>query len=224
MKTYNCPSCGARIALRDINVKSDVMLCRACGRTSSCSKYLRRELASKEPGKPPKRVRVIHEEATFDRPREERIEWKYGLWGLLLGAFLMCIGGIVLWKDIGWYCGRFRCATNPELGLVVSPFIFLAGLAMSIFAVFGKFSLSVVDDWCTYFIGVGKIGRKREFRLRRDTSVEFEVVPLKEGTEQYWKQIRISNHDGADVVIGSLPMDVAEYFCHWLVYWAEKRR
>ena len=30
MKTYNCPSCGAKIALRDINVKSDVMLCRAC--------------------------------------------------------------------------------------------------------------------------------------------------------------------------------------------------
>ena len=30
MKTYNCPSYGAKIALRDINVKSDVMLCRAC--------------------------------------------------------------------------------------------------------------------------------------------------------------------------------------------------
>ena len=41
--------------------------------------------------------------------------------------------------------------------------------------------------------------------------------------EQYWKQIRINNNDGADVVIKSLPMDVAEYLCQWLVYWAGKR-
>ena len=223
MKTYNCPSCGAKIALRDINVKSDVMLCRACGRTTSCSRYLRRETVGNAPGEPPTRVRVIHNDATFDRPREERIEWKYGLWGLLFGVFLMCVGGVVLWHDIGWYCGRFRCATNPELGLVVSPFIFLAGLAFTIFTIFGKFSLSIVDGRCTYFIGVGKIGRKREFKLQRDTSVEFEVVKVvKKGSEQYWKQIRISNNDGADVVIGSLPLDVAEYFHQWLVYWVEK--
>ena len=222
MKTYNCPSCGARIALRDINVKSDVMLCRACGKTVSCSRYLQREEAGKAPGEPPKRVRVIHNDATFDRPREERIEWKYGLWGLLFGVFLMCVGGVVLWHDIGWYCGRFRCATNPELGLVVSPFIFLAGLAFTIFTIFGKFSLSIVDGRCTYFIGVGKIGRKREFKLQRDTSVEFEVVRSEKDAEQYWKQIRLSNNDGADVVIGSLPLDVAEYFCQWLVYWTEK--
>ena len=181
-KVYHCPDCGAEIALRDINVKSDVMLCRACGRTSSCSSYLQREAARKVPGDPPKRVRVIHEEATFDRPREERIEWTYGLWGVLLGVFLMCAGGVVLWK----------------------------------------FSLSIVDGWCTYFVGVGKVGQKREFKLRRDTSVEFEVVPAKNGSEQYWKQIRISNNDGADVVIGSLPLDVAEYFYQWLVYWAGK--
>ena len=222
MKTYNCPLCGAQIALRDINVRTDAMLCRACGRISSCSRYLQREAAGKAPGEPPKRVRVIHKEATFDRPREERIEWKYGLWGLLIGAFLMGIGGIVLWKDIGWYCGRFRCATNPELGLVVSPFIFLAGLAFIIFTIFGKFSLSIADGWCTYFVGVGKFGRKREFKLQRDTSVEFEVVQAKKGSEQYWKQIRIGNNDGADVVIDSLPLDVAEYFYKWLVYWAGK--
>ena len=147
MKTYNCPSCGARIALRDINVKSDVMLCRACGKTVSCSRYLQREEAGKAPGEPPKRVRVIHNDATFDRPREERIEWKYGLWGLLFGVFLMCVGGVVLWHDIGWYCGRFRCATNPELGLVISPFIFLAGLAFTIFTIFGKFSLHTMDNY-----------------------------------------------------------------------------
>ena len=82
---------------------------------------------------------------------------------------------------------------------------------------------SIVDGRCTYFIGVGKIGRKREFKLQRDTSVEFEVVKVvKKGTEQYWKQIRISNKDGADVVIGSLPLDVAEYFYQWLVYWAAR--
>jgi hypothetical protein len=134
----------------------------------------------------------------------------------------MCVGGVVLWHDIGWYCGRVRCATNPELGLVVSPFIFLAGLAFTIFTFFGKFSLSIVDGRCTYFVGVGKIGRKREFKLQRDTSVEFEVVPAKNGSEQYWKQIRISNKDDADVVIGSLPLDVAEYFYQWLVYWAAR--
>lgn len=220
MKTYSCPSCGARIALRDINVKSDVMLCRTCGRTCSCSKYLQREAACKAPGEPPKRVRIIRNDAAPDRLREERIEWKYGLWSVLFGALWTCLGAIVLWKDIGWYCGRFHSATNPEIGIVVSPFILLLGFAFTIFSLFGKFSLSVVDGMCTYFIGVGKLGRKREFRLHRDTSVEFEVVSGKNGSkEQCWKQIRISNNDGMDVVIGSLPLDVAEYFYRWLVYW-----
>jgi len=222
MKTYNCPSCGARIALKDINVKTDVMLCRACGKTSSCSRYLQRETACKFPENPPKRVRVVHEEAAFDKPREERVEWRYGVWGVLFGAFWVGIGAVVLWKDIAWYCGRVNSATNPELGMVVSPFIVLMGLALVVFTIFGKFSLSIVDGWCTYFVGVGKIGRKREFKLSRDTSVEFEVVPSKNGTEQSWRQIRISNDYGADVVITTLPMDVAEYFYKWLAYWAAK--
>ena len=60
--------------------------------------------------------------------------------------------------------------------------------------------------------------------MKTYNSVGFEVAPTKRGSEQYWKQIRVSNDDGADVVIGSLPQDVAEYFYQWLVYWAEKRR
>ena len=223
MKTYSCPSCGAHIPLRDINVKSDAMLCRACGMISSCSRYLQREAAGRVPGKPPKHVRVIHEDATSDRPREERIEWKHGLCSVLVGAFLMCAGGVVLWHDIGWYCGRFRFATNPELGLVISPFIFLTGLVLAVFSLFGKFSLSIANGRCTYFIGVGKFGRKREFRLRHGTSVELDAVPVKNGSEQYRRQIRISNNDGADVVIGNMPTDVAEYLRQWLVYWAEGR-
>ena len=222
MKAYVCPSCGARISLKDINIKTDVMLCRVCGKTSSCSMYLQQEDSRKALGKPPKRVRVIHEEATFDRPREERIEWKCGLWGALFGAFWTCLGAMTLWKTIGWYCGRFHSATNPEIGIVVSPLIFLLGLAFTIFSIFGKFSLSITDGWCTYFIGVGKIGRKREFRLRRDTSVKVEVVPSPNSSEQYWKQVRISNNDGADVVVGRLPNDVTEYFYQWLVYCAAR--
>ena len=220
MKAYNCPSCGARIALGDINVKADVMLCRACGRTSSCSKYLQREAVGKAPGKPPKRVRVIHNEMTFDRPREERIEWKYGIWCVLFGALWTCLGAMALWKGIGWYCGRISSATNPEIGIVVSPFIFLFGLAFTIFSLFGKFSLSIADGMCTYFIGVGKIGRKREFRLHRDTSVELEVVYTKNGSDSNLRHIRLSNNDGTSVVVWNLPMDVAEYFYQWLVYWA----
>ena len=50
--------------------------------------------------------------------------------------------------------------------------------------------------------------------------VPYKVVSGKNGSEeQCWKQIRISNNDGMDVVIGSLPLDVAEYFYRWLVYW-----
>lgn len=222
MKAYNCPSCGARIALKDINVKTDVMLCRACGRTTSCSMLLQREAANKAPGGPPKRVRVIHKEATFDSPREERVEWRYGMWGVLFGAIWAGVGGLALWKDIAWYCGHASYATNPEIGIVISPLIVLTGLSFVAFTIFGKFSLSIADGWCTYFVGIGKIGRKKEFKLRRDTLVEFEAVPEKNCSGQCWKQIRIRNNDGEDVVIRSLPMDVAEYFHHWLVYWAAR--
>ena len=90
------------------------MLCRACGRTSSCSKYLQREAAGKVPGEPPKRVRVIHNDMTFDRQREERIEWKYGLWGVLFGAFWTCLGAMVLWKDIRVYAFEKSAPLHPE--------------------------------------------------------------------------------------------------------------
>ena len=73
---------------------------------------------------------------------------------------------------------------------------------------------------CTYFIGVGKIGRKREFRLHRDPSVDLEVVYTKNGSDSNWRHIRLSNNDGTSVVVWNLPMDVAEYFYQWLVYWA----
>ena len=37
MKSYYRPDCGAEIPVEDINVKADVMLCKACGTASSFS-------------------------------------------------------------------------------------------------------------------------------------------------------------------------------------------
>lgn len=37
MKSYYCSDCGAEIPVEDINVKADVMLCKACGTASSFS-------------------------------------------------------------------------------------------------------------------------------------------------------------------------------------------
>ena len=37
MKSYYCQDCGAEILVEDINVKADVMLCKACGTASSFS-------------------------------------------------------------------------------------------------------------------------------------------------------------------------------------------
>ena len=41
MRSYCCPDCGAEIPVEDINVKADVMLCRACGTASSFSEAVR---------------------------------------------------------------------------------------------------------------------------------------------------------------------------------------
>ena len=198
------------------------MLCRTCGKTTSCSAYLRREAMPRVPGSPPKHVRVISGEVSSDRPREECVEWHYGMWGFLFGLFWMFFGGMALWNGIGWYCGLTDRATNPELALLTSPFILLMGSAIMMFSIFGKYSLRYSNGECTYFIGVGKIGRKRRFRLSRDSSAEIELVKDKDSS-QYCKFIRISNNGRLDVVIKSLPGDVAEYFCQWISYWAARQ-
>ena len=72
-KVYRCPDCGAEIALKDIDVRTDMMLCRSCGKRHSLKRQVQREASQKEPGEPPRGVIVQAGVVTSDGIWEDRI-------------------------------------------------------------------------------------------------------------------------------------------------------
>ncbi|HQA38902.1 MAG TPA: hypothetical protein PLW27_08350 [Kiritimatiellia bacterium] len=55
---YQCLACGAPIPLDDINVATDVALCRACGRTSAFSLLQAAVDTASSMGEPPRGIRI----------------------------------------------------------------------------------------------------------------------------------------------------------------------
>ena len=75
MKNYFCPKCGAEVPLSDINVSSDLMLCKSCGETSSFAEAVNEvgdESVLVKP--PPKHLRI--ETDPMDPERRTTITYK----------------------------------------------------------------------------------------------------------------------------------------------------
>ena len=58
-KVYHCPDCGAEIALGDIDVRSDTMHCRLCGKRHSLKQQIQRDMAKRNLDEPPAGVKVM---------------------------------------------------------------------------------------------------------------------------------------------------------------------
>lgn len=91
-KEYRCPDCGAEIALKDIDVRTDMMLCRSCGKRHSLKRQVQREAAQKEPGEPPRGVIVQAGIITPDGLWEDRVIYLHRSLPLL--TFLLCFAGM----------------------------------------------------------------------------------------------------------------------------------
>jgi hypothetical protein len=178
-----CPNCQQLIPLEDINVSTDIALCRSCGGTFSFSMlHESGTLGEPLPPEPPRHVRV---EEGF--PGQKTIVFKkispivlflipftafwsgFSMWGLYIEPLMK--------GQIDW--GRMLFGIPFLLGTIVL-------ISVILLCLFGKWVITLDNGVGTVFVGIGPFGRTRSFRYGRDTLVSLKNsgisrndVPLK---------------------------------------------
>ena len=178
MKSYYCPDCGAEIPVEDINVKADVMLCKACGTASSFSEAVSSSEESDVDAKclsqkPPKQLKV--ERCMNPDDGSEVLSMTYKRISpsvIFLVVFTLLWGGGSMSVIFGTQIAKREF--DPGVSLFGIPFLFgtvvLVGIIL--FNLFGKRCLTLVRGKGTWFSGVGCIGRTKRFSLTRETKIE----------------------------------------------------
>ncbi|WP_221029452.1 hypothetical protein [Actomonas aquatica] len=165
-----CPSCRAEIATADINVASDVALCRKCGRITPASDLLDDVFDPAAVKDPPKGAWL---QPTMD--------------GVSMGATtrspiaFFLVPFMLVWSggSLGGIYGTqiMKGEFNLMMSLFGLPFlagsIFFWGLTLM--AICGKVEVTINRKLGRVFVGVGRIGWKRNFNLADITGVSEEV-------------------------------------------------
>ena len=167
---YHCPSCSSPIPVDDINVSTDIALCRKCGATQSFA-TLRNvpnvsDVLSKPPPKSVKIERDMMGGGTTLTYR--RIAW---------GSLLFLIPFTALWSGISMFGLYGTQIQKGELDLEKSLFgiPFLIGtiilFSIILFNLFGKWTIHLNQGQGTVFSGIGKLGWNRRFTYNRNSAI-----------------------------------------------------
>jgi hypothetical protein len=178
-----CPNCQRLIPLEDINVSTDIALCRGCGRTFSFSMIRESGALLEQPlNLPPRHVRIEEHYPGQKTIRYKKISpvvlflipftavWSgFSMWGLYIQPLMQ--------DPIDW--GRMLFGIPFLLGTIVLVSVIL-------FCLFGKWVITLDNGTGTVFVGLGSIGYTRSFHYGRDTLVSLKnsgisqnEVPLK---------------------------------------------
>lgn len=168
MDESRCPYCGAGIPIQDVNVATDLALCRKCGNTTPFSAVTgAAQIPTAVPVEPPRWVKV-HEgfggEKTivFRRP---------SLMLLFFVPFTLFWSGLSM---LGIYIYPLSKGTlDWEMGLFGLPFLIgtVALLTLIAYLAFGKCTVTLQGGNGTVFVGVGSLGWTRKFTYGEDTVV-----------------------------------------------------
>ena len=207
-KECRCPDCGAEIALKDIDVRTDRMFCRSCGKRHSLKRQAQREAAQREPGEPPRGVIVRAGVMTPDGLGEDRVIYPHR--NLPLLAFLLCFAGMF---GYGAYVNAWSGDWGPAF-LAAIP----AGLAAVgfIYEAFGRTVLRLSAQSGEFESGFGPFARRASFRLSSETSAVAEERTRTElvGHGETVREVVVENAHASVVRFGSFLMqDVQDYFC-----------
>ena len=207
-KVYRCPDCGAEIALKDIDVRTDAMLCRSCGKLHSLKRQVQREASQRDPGEPPRGVIVQAGVATPDGPREDLVIYPHRSLPLL--AFLLCFAGMF---GYGAYVNA-RCGDWGYAFLAAIPAALAAAGLM--YEAFGRTVLRLSAQSGEFESGFGPFARRASFCLSSETSAFAEERTRTElvGHGETVREIVVENAHGSAVRFGSFLMhDLQDYFC-----------
>ena len=207
-KVYRCPDCGAEIALKDIDVHTDAMLCRSCGKRHSLKRQVQREAAQKEPGEPPRGVIVQAGVVMSDGLWEDRVIYPHRSLPLL--TFLLCFAGMF---GYGVYVNARSGDWGHAFLAAIPAALATAGL---MYEVFGRTVLRLAAQGGEYESGLGPFARRASFRLSAETSAFVEERTRTElvGHGETVREVVVENARGSVVRFGSFLMrDVQDYFC-----------
>jgi hypothetical protein len=204
---YSCPFCHAQISLDDMNVATDLALCRACGRTSAFSVVCgASEISQDCLDKPPRHIRVLrgfNDETTVTYRR--------------ISPFLLfLIPFMAIWSGVtlgGTFAKQIRDgAFNLAETLAGLPFLLGTVIMLIVVAylTFGKWVVELNRGNGSVFVGVGPLGWTRRFSYNRATIVSLKMTDATVNNRPQ-KGILVRT-DENDFVFGAFIKDDAKRF------------
>jgi len=172
---YHCPYCRTTIAMEDVNVATDVALCRNCGQVSSFATVAGvADVSLAVLDQPPKGIRVsrnVHGGTKVVYRRVSRaLFFLVPFTALWSGVSMVGIYGSQLME------GRF------DLGQSLAGLPFLIGTVILVmvilFCAFGRWELIVQQGEGSVFVGLGSLGRRRRFAYDRTTTVRLKLTNI----------------------------------------------
>lgn len=207
-----CPNCQSQIPLDDVNVSTDIALCRHCGRNHSYSLLLgHRDLPTALPLDPPRGVRMEQDYAGRTLIQYKRIPGVV----LFLIPFTACWSGFSMW---GIYINPLMKG-ELDTGNMLFGIPFLLGTIVLLFSIivclFSKWVIVLDRGEGMVFVGVGPIGWRRQFHYDRNSFVTLKMTSLKVNDVPQ-EGILIKNDD-QDFVFGSTMKDQAKRYIAALI-------
>jgi hypothetical protein len=173
---FRCPFCRAEIPPADVNVATDMALCRSCGRVSSFALVGgAAEVSLEVLAAPPRGIRVETDFRGSDRIIYRRLSPAL----LFFVPFTALWSGISMWGIYGtqFVEGKF------DLGRSLFGLPFLIGtvvlVGVIVFLLFGRWELRLQEGAGTVFVGVGPLGWTRNFAYGRDTLVSLRTTDVR---------------------------------------------
>ena len=202
-----CPYCKANIPLDDVNVATDIALCRACQRTCAyslaCSEA---EISTDLLNAPPKTIKMetgFNGETTIVYHKLSPLLFFFipftALWS---GGSMIGIYGTQIWND------KF------DLGQSLFGIPFLIGtiglLSVIAYMVFGKWIITLDRGQGTIFVGVGSLGWTRQFSYNKDSLVSLRMTSVR--VNEVSQRGVFVRTDDKDFVFGALLKEDAKRF------------
>ncbi|MBN2302609.1 MAG: hypothetical protein JXN60_08845 [Lentisphaerae bacterium] len=206
-REYRCPLCKAVIPPDDVNVATDLALCRTCGNTSSFSIVSgSSEISLDVLANPPRCVKIERDfsEATVITYR------RLSPVLLFLIPFTTFWSGLSMW---GIYGSQFRKGEfDLSQSLFGLPFLFGTVVLLSIitFLLVGKWLITLKKGMGNVFVGVGSLGWSRSFTYNRDTVISMRMTNVQVNNVSQ-KGILIRNAS-TDLIFGTMLKEEAKQF------------
>ena len=171
---WKCPACGALLAMEDVNMAADMVLCRSCNKISKFSEIVQEERDEEILDSIPRRMSVTKTarglEITYKKPKG------VGLFLLMFSIFwnsVTCVALFAVMKEMS-------CENLFGL-LFLIPFVLVGAgtFAGAFYVLFGRMTLILTPSRGELFRGVGNLGRRQHFLLEKDSRISIEESSIR---------------------------------------------